>query len=87
MAAQPLPGTNMPLVVASKTKDPLVTASAAVAVAPPDVRTNATQVVASLRNFDADMTNLEAKTSVAVVKVQRVATKGKKSSPVIPLTP
>ena len=87
MAAQPLPGTNMPLVVASKTKDPLVTASAAVAVAPPDVRTNATQVVASLRNLDADMTNLEAKTSVAVVKVQRVATKGKKSSPVIPLTP
>jgi len=84
---QPLAAINMPPVVASQTKDLLITTTAALAVVPPLVRTEATQVVASLRNLNTDMTNLDAKTNVSVVKVQRVATKGKKSSPISPLTP
>jgi len=87
VASQPLPAIDMPLVVASKTKDPLVTTTATIAVAAPNARTDATQAVASLRTLNADMTNLDAKTNVSVVKVQRVSTKGKKSSPVYPLTP
>jgi len=41
------------------------------------MRTEASEVVASLQNLTDDLHSLEAKPSGPVIKVQRVATKGK----------